>query len=129
MDWMKLLQQVFELCLFPIVGALAGYAVMLIRKKQAEIEASLKSDKAKKYVKMLSDTISECVIATNQTYVEALKEKNIFDADAQAQAFQLTFDAVKSIVSEDVVSYLSEFYGDVDALIKSKIEAEVNYNK
>lgn len=129
MDWMELLQKIFDLCLVPIIGVLTKYAVMLIRKKLAEIEASLKSNKAKKYINMLSDTISENVIATNQTYVEALKGKNAFTEEAQKEAFRRTFNKVKTTISEDLVSYLSEFYGDIDALIKTKIEAEVNRNK
>ena len=33
------------------------------------------SDTADKYIAMLTDTITNCVVATNQTYVDALKER------------------------------------------------------
>jgi len=36
---------------------------------------------------MLDDTITKCVIATNQTYVDSLKDKNAFDKAAQEEAF------------------------------------------
>jgi hypothetical protein len=45
---------------------------------------------ADKYVQMLTDTITACVIATNQTYVEPLKKQGKFDAEAQKHAFELT---------------------------------------
>jgi hypothetical protein len=36
---------------------------------------------------MLTDTITKCVIATNQTYVETLKKEGKFDLEAQEVAF------------------------------------------
>lgn len=35
---------------------------------------------ATKYITMLSKTITDCVIATNQTYVDSLKAQGKFDA-------------------------------------------------
>ena len=35
-----------------------------------------------KYIEMLSNTICECVIATNQTYVDSLKKQGKFDVEA-----------------------------------------------
>ena len=37
---------------------------------------------SKKYIQMLSETITKCVIATNQTYVETLKKQGKFDVEA-----------------------------------------------
>ena len=78
---------------------------------------------------MLTQTISDCVIATNQTYVESLKQQGKFDLDAQKEAFNLTKDAVLSILSEEAQVYLSTAVGDLNAYITKKIEAEVNLNK
>ena len=78
---------------------------------------------------MLADTISACVIATNQTYVEALKKENAFTKEAQQEAFQLTFDAVMAVLTDDAKDYLVNIYGDLTAYITTKIEAEVNSNK
>jgi hypothetical protein len=36
---------------------------------------------------MATDTITNCVIATNQTYVNSLKEQGKFDEAAQKEAF------------------------------------------
>jgi hypothetical protein len=77
----------------------------------------------------LSDTIISCVIATNQTYVNALKDKNMFDAAAQKEAFTRTYDAVMSILSIDAVKFLNGAVGDLDAYIRKTIEAQVNLNK
>ena len=78
---------------------------------------------------MLTDTISACVIATNQTYVEALKKENAFTKEAQQQAFDMTFNAVMDVLTDDAKEYLTHIYGDLTAYISNKIEAEVQINK
>ena len=64
-----------------------------------------------------------------QTYVEALKNKNAFDAAAQKEAFNRTYSAVMSIISQDAMDFLNEAVGDLDAYIRKTIEAQVNFNK
>ena len=78
---------------------------------------------------MLSDTVINCVIATNQTYVEALKNKNAFDAEAQKVAFEMTYNAVINVLNDDAKKYLTNVYGDLSIYITNMIEAEVNRNK
>ena len=58
-----------------------------------------------------------------------MKNKNAFDAEAQKEAFQLTYNAVMAILTDDAKNYLAEIYGDVAAYITNKIEAEVNISK
>ena len=41
---------------------------------------------------MLEETIVNCVLTTNQTYVSNLKKDNMFDAEAQKNAFKMTYD-------------------------------------
>ena len=78
---------------------------------------------------MLTDTITTCVIATNQTYVESLKKQGRFDAEAQKEAFKLTYNAVMSVLTDEAKNYLTSIYGDLTAYITSRIEAEVNVSK
>lgn len=80
-------------------------------------------------MQMLTDTITSCVVATNQTYVESLKAQGKFDAAAQKEAFNLTCSAVIEILSDEAKVYLTTAVGDLDAYITKKIEAEVNNNK
>ena len=110
-------------------GARGGCESKDIRVKSKEITAKTENDKADKYIDMLAETISACVIATNQTYVEVLKKQNAFTAEAQKEAFNLTYNAVMSILTDDAKDYLAEIYGDISAYITNKIEAEVNINK
>ncbi len=129
MDWMSLLYDIFDLCIIPLFGVLVAYVVKYINAKGNEIAANVDSELASKYIVMLTTTIADCVVATNQTYVEALKKEGKFDKDAQAKAFQMTYDAVMDILTEDAKEYLANFYGDLTLYLTKRIEAEVVANK
>lgn len=129
MDWMNLLYDIFDLCIIPLFGVLVAYMVKYINAKGNEIAANVDSELASKYIVMLTTTIADCVVATNQTYVEALKKEGKFDKDAQAKAFQMTYDAVMDILTDDAKEYLANFYGDLTLYLTKRIEAEVVANK
>lgn len=128
-EFLPILQQIFEIAIIPILAILTRYLVSYIKVKKNELEKSISDGTLVNYIDMLSDTITDCVIATNQTYVESLKNKNAFDAKAQEEAFLMTFNAVRGILSEDAVSYLTTAVGDLDLYITKVIEAKVNENK
>ena len=129
MDWLNLLADIFEVCIIPLLGVLTAYIVKYIQVKSAEITRNTDNTLIDKYTRMLADTISACVLATNQTYVEALKKQGNFDAEAQKIAFNMTLDAVMNILSKDAKEYLSEAFGDLNSYIASQIEASININK
>lgn len=119
----------FQLVLIPLLGILTNFIVKWLNAKSKELQAITDNETATKYLKLVTETISDCVIATNQTYVETLKKEGKFDAAAQEMAFQLTKDAVMEILNEDSKKYLAAIYGDLDKYISSKIESEVNLKK
>ena len=129
MEWMVILQQVFELCIIPLLGIVTFYIVQFIKTKTEELNANNSNEVLSKYIEMLSNTICECVIATNQTYVDSLKAQGKFDAEAQKKAFEMTFNSVISILTDEAKAYLTSIYGDLTAYITNMIEAEVNKNK
>ena len=97
--------------------------------KNEEIKATTDNEIFKKYFDMLNKTITNCVIATNQTYVDALKDKNAFTAEAQKEALQKTYNAIMAILSEDAKDYLTNATGDLQGYIMNLIEAQVKENK
>ena len=129
MDYMEMLQKIFEVCIIPLLGVLTTYLVLFIKQKSKELQETTDNELYKKYIELLQDTIVHCVIATNQTYVEALKDKNAFDKEAQEHAFKMTYDAVMAILTDDAKVYLSNVFGDLETYITKLIEAEVNLNK
>lgn len=124
-----MIREIIEVCLIPLLGVLVTYLVKYINTKSKELEASTDNELAKKYISLLSTTITNCVIATNQTYVETLKKQGKFDAEAQKEAFNMTLNAVMALLTDEAKQYLSEIYGDLNTYITNQIEATVNQNK
>lgn len=83
----ELINQLFEIVIIPLLGALTIYAVKWINTKTKKLSKETDNETLNKYLKMLSETITKCVIATNQTYVETLKKQGKFDEEAQKIAF------------------------------------------
>ena len=125
----RIITAIFEMCIIPLLGILTRYLVVYIITKKNEINASTESEIAKKYQDMLANTICQCVIATNQTYVEALKKEGKFDLEAQKKAFEQTKDAVLAILDDEAKKYLASIFGDLDLYISQQIEANVNIYK
>lgn len=129
MEWTEILSQLFELVLIPLLGVLTAFFVKWLRAKEKEINNNLDNDIAEKYLTMVAETITDCVIATNQTYVESLKKAGSFDAEAQKAAFNKTYEAVIQVLSQDTKEYLTSIFGDLAAYLNTRIEAEVNLQK
>lgn len=126
MEWLPV---IFEMCLIPLIGVLTVYLVNLIKTKTQETQAAIDNDLLDKYIGLLGETISNCVLATSQTYVESLKKQGKFDVEAQKIAFQMSYDAIMETLSEEAKIYLTEIYGDLRSYLTKAIEAEVNRNK
>jgi hypothetical protein len=78
---------------------------------------------------MLNSTITDCVIATTQTYVESLKAQGKFDVEAQKVAFNMTYEAVIKLLTAEAEEYLKVAIGDLNLYITQRIESEVKLNK
>ena len=129
MEWLNILQPAVVAGLIALLSTATVFLIKWIHAKEQEILVRVDNDTADKYISMVAQTITDCVIATNQTYVEALKKDNAFTKEAQKAAFQRTLAAVLAVLSEDAKEYLASLYGDATAYLTTRIEAEVNLQK
>ncbi len=129
MDWLELLSQIFQVAIIPLLGAGTLYLISLINAKKKELQEKINNEKFKKYLDMLDETITSCVIATTQTYVQSLKEQGKFDVEAQKTALNKTFSTVMAILSDDAKEYLQEGISDLEGYILNKIENDVATTK
>ena len=129
MDWLKLLQEIFTVCIIPMLGILTKYFIEWLNVKKQDLINKEENEIKKRYIDMLGSTIETCVIATNQTYVNSLKDKNAFTPEAQKEAFERTKNAVLTILGEEGQKYLSQIYGDLNIYISKEIEKQVSWNK
>ena len=126
---MEMLAEIFEVCIIPLLGVLTAYFIKFVNAKSAEIGTKVENETQKKYLEMLNSTITDCVIATTQTYVDSLKKQDAFDAEAQKVAFTMTYESVIKLLTDEATEYLNEAVGDLQLYITQNIEAEVNLNK
>jgi hypothetical protein len=126
---MELLAQIFEICILPLLGVLTAFFVKWVNVKINDLTAKTKNETQIKYLNMLNNTITDCVIATTQTYVDTLKKQGAFDAEAQKVAFTMTYEAVIKLLTAEAEEYLNEAVGDLNLYITQKIESEVSLNK
>lgn len=129
MNTIDIITKIFEIVIFPLLSVGTIYLINLIRAKNQELKNKQNSELFTQYSNMLEKTITDCVLATTQTYVEALKKEGKFDKEAQKKAFNLTYENVMKILSKDAEAFLKSAIGDLEAHITEKIEAEVKKNK
>lgn len=125
MDNLELLYNIFKFCLIPLVGILTGYAISWLKAHKEEVLSRIEHDKQSKYAAKIFDTISNCVAATSQTYVDSLKAQDKFDEEAQKIAFEKTYETVMLLLTDEVKEYITMAYGDLKTYLTAKIEAEV----
>jgi hypothetical protein len=129
MEWNEIISTLLYALITGAVGVLTTFATLWIKQKMGIAQQNAKTEEGKKYLGMLEETIVNCVLTTNQTYVSNLKKDDMFDAEAQKNAFKMTYDSVMNVLSADAMKFLNETYNDVPKLIESMIEAQVNKNK
>lgn len=129
MDISLLLSEIFEVCIIPLLGVLTAYFIKWINIQSSNLKNDTENELYRKYINMLDDTISNCVIATTQTYVESLKKQGKFDLEAQQIAFNKTFDSIQQLLTIEAKEYLNVAIGDLNLYITQKIESEVKLNK
>lgn len=121
--------QIIQVCIIPLFGILTKFLVDFLSAKRDELNSKTDNEIAQKYTNMVYQTVVDCVIATNQTFVESLKKSGSFDEAAQKEAFNRTMNAVMTILSDDAKEYIAEATGDLNTYLTQLIEAEVNKRK
>lgn len=129
MDWLKILEKIFIICIVPLLGILTKYLVSFINSKIEETKQKTKNEQLSKALDVLDMLITDNVNATMQTYVQSLKKGGMFDATAQKEALLKTYSAVTKTLNDDIRKVIIEKFGDIDTLIEQKIEAQVRINK
>jgi high-affinity Fe2+/Pb2+ permease len=128
-NWVEILNQVFQLVLVPLLGIITTWFVKWINSKIENQKVTTENELYRKYLTMFQDTVERSVTMTNQTYVDALKNKNAFTAEAQKEAFEMTYKQVISLMTDEAKNYLSNVVGDFDEFTKMYIESIVNGKK
>ena len=122
MEWNVVLICVVVSIVVPIIAGLLAWGISVLKKLVNE-----KIDNAT-LREVLNDglTVLETSVKyTYQTYVEGMKDKDIFDEAAQKQALQMAKDKALSMLSEGFINMIKDMYGDVNNWLETNIESTI----
>lgn len=77
----------------------------------------------------IESIVENCVIETNETFVNKLKEKGEFTKEKQIEAFNKTFETAYSEISNGMIELMEEEGVNVANLITTLIEKMVKVRK
>ena len=112
-----------------IIAALGGAIIAFLRAKISSINSNSSNELANRIRWEVESAVEDAVMAVNQTFVEELKKKNLFDKEAQEEAFDRALDGTLKALLQSTVEFINNTYGDITIWLKDKIEAAVNRNK
>lgn len=118
MDWNSIVFKVLEGVIGLVFLVLGAYVTYLIDKY-------VKNEQLKQTINSFRDLVRSSVLETYQKYVQELKDKNIFDAEAQETALSACLTLIKVNMPDRVKTWLTGNVEHVDKYIKDEIEAQI----
>ena len=118
MNWQTILLSVISIVLTALVSWGAERLIALINTKLA-------NSKFAKYLTSAVDVFTRSVKATYQTYVESLKDKNMFTPEAQKEALLKAGEMALAQLTEDSKKWIETNFGDVKTWITNTIESVI----
>ena len=122
MDWNGIGTEIILGVVGLVMSALGILITYLINKY-------IKNDELKGIVNSLNELVRNSVLEIYQTYVEALKKGDIFNETAQKEAQERCLAIINRNMPENVHAWLEANYGDIEAYLKSLIEAQIGLLK
>lgn len=101
-----------------VISGLGALITYLINK-------FVKDNELKTILNSLNDLVKTSVAEVYQTYVEALKKGGMFDEKAQNEAVARCLTLIQTNMPKKIKTWLDANMGDVEAYLKSLIEANV----
>ena len=89
------------------------------------LSTKIKDEKAAALFTKAVDIVTNAVRITFQTYVESLKNSGSFGKDEQLIAFEKAKAIIVSELTEDLKTFITQNYGDLQTWISNQIEATI----
>ncbi len=118
MDWQTLLLSALSIVLTALVTWLSERLITYLNTKITNT----------KYAKHLTDAVSivmGAVKSTYQTYVEELKDKNMFTKEAQKEALNRAKDIALAQLSQELKTFIETNFGDLEKWIQEAVESSL----
>ena len=126
---MEVLQNVLYVIISAAVPVLTAFACKYLQSLYEKNKDKIKNEKVQIVLGQVADMITSAVETTTSTYVKELKANDLFDADAQKEAFNKTYEAVTKQLTDDAKKIIIETYGDIATYLTNQIEQKVEASK
>lgn len=129
MNTQQLLMDLLYAVLIAAIPVLAKYLVAYLDSKKSEIEDNQKNSDFSNTITKALEIVETVVKYVSQTYVDDLKAKGTFDADAQAEALNKAMETIQSQLDEDTKNLIITAYGDLQQWLRVQIESTIKDSK
>lgn len=127
--WMNILTTIFEIVIIPLLGIGVTALVRYLGVKKDELNSKIDSTQIQNCVDRIYQLVVDCMLTTQQTYVDSLKAQGKFDEQAQKEAFNKTYEAIINLLDDDLIEFISDTFGDVNSYLTTLIEANLKRYK
>jgi hypothetical protein len=119
---MEFLQNILMTIISAVVPVCTVYFCAWLKSLYDNNKTKIKNEKAQFVLGQVTDIVAAAVETTTCTYVKQLKAENLFDKDAQKEAFQKTYAAVTKQLTQDATAVIVENFGDMETYLTNQIE-------
>ena len=126
---MEMLEKIPYVLIVAVVTLIATFICKYLYTKWNEIKTNIKNEKIRNVIDEVVDIVYRAVVQTNQVYVDSLKNSGTFDEEAAKTAFSKTKNTIMNLLSNSMISIITEVYGDFNTYIDTLIESIVNEEK
>ena len=118
MDIMSIIQSAISVIITGLITFATSKLIQLINSK-------IEDKKAANYLSTIINLVGDSVKAVYQTYVESLKNQNIFTEEAQKEALDRCMSRIKSQLAPELINYITTNFGDLERYLKTLIESTI----
>lgn len=115
--------------IIPFITGLTNILRNYIATKQKELVSNQTNAACIYWIDFLAKLVDQTVVATNQTFVDALKKAGTFTEEKWNVAFEQTKTDIMSALPKHAIEILKSALGDLDVYINTLIQDSVNRNK
>lgn len=128
-----MLQEVIKTVLTLLLAAfLSTLLIMLgqwVHKMLQLWKQKVDNEMLKSLIDKLDYIVQKCIDATNQTFVNDIKNGGKLTDAQKKEAFNKTFESIMDMLTQEDIDKIAEQFGDVPTYITNTIEATIGNTK
>ena len=118
-------QEVLNIILSALSIAVTGLVSWRVSLFISWMNSKIKDQELAKHLTKITQIVTDAVMNVYQSFVETLKANGSFTEECQKQAKEKALEIINSQLTEELKSYISSNYGDIQAWLSNKIEAVI----